>query len=93
MHMRHKLDQDTALVRGLVLDHGARHAGAPARMSSVWRETSAGGSRVMRVVGGWECGLPWTAPPLTSMPSPRTTTLSDAAQAPNDIDDRFIHAC
>ncbi|CAG9462850.1 unnamed protein product [Pedinophyceae sp. YPF-701] len=25
MHMRHKLDSDTRLVRGLVLDHGARH--------------------------------------------------------------------
>eukprot|EP00850_Spirogloea_muscicola_P021590 SM000255S08769 [mRNA] locus=s255:7302:12339:+ [translate_table: standard] len=25
MHMRHKLDTDTRLVKGLVLDHGARH--------------------------------------------------------------------
>ena len=25
MHMRHKLDSDTRLVSGLVLDHGSRH--------------------------------------------------------------------
>lgn len=25
MHMRHRLESDTRLVRGLVLDHGARH--------------------------------------------------------------------
>lgn len=32
MHMRHKLDRDTRLVRGLVLDHGARHPDMPKRM-------------------------------------------------------------
>lgn len=32
MHMRHKLDQDTRLVRGLVLDHGARHPDMPKRV-------------------------------------------------------------
>lgn len=34
MHMRHKLDEDTQLVRGLVLDHGARHAGMPRRLEN-----------------------------------------------------------
>ena len=29
MHMRHKLDKDTRLVRGLVLDHGSRHPDMP----------------------------------------------------------------
>jgi T-complex protein 1 subunit zeta len=29
MHMRHKLDSDTRLVRGLVLDHGSRHPDMP----------------------------------------------------------------
>lgn len=32
MHMRHKLDQDTRLVKGLVLDHGARHPDMPKRV-------------------------------------------------------------
>mmetsp|Transcript_19081 Transcript_19081/g.32699 ORF Transcript_19081/g.32699 Transcript_19081/m.32699 type:complete len:534 (+) Transcript_19081:128-1729(+) len=32
MHMRHKLDEDTLLVRGLVLDHGARHPDMPKRV-------------------------------------------------------------
>lgn len=32
MHMRHKLDEDTHLVRGLVLDHGARHPDMPKRL-------------------------------------------------------------
>lgn len=32
MHMRHKLDQDTRLIRGLVLDHGARHPDMPKRL-------------------------------------------------------------
>jgi hypothetical protein len=32
MHMRHKLDQDTRLVKGLVLDHGARHPDMPKRL-------------------------------------------------------------
>jgi len=30
--MRHKLDQDTRLVKGLVLDHGARHPDMPKRL-------------------------------------------------------------
>ena len=30
--MRHKLDKDTRLVRGLVLDHGARHPDMPKRV-------------------------------------------------------------
>ena len=29
MHMRHKLDTDTRLIRGLVLDHGSRHPDMP----------------------------------------------------------------
>ena len=29
--MRHKLDTDTRLIRGLVLDHGARHPDMPKR--------------------------------------------------------------
>lgn len=32
MHMRHKLDQDTRLIKGLVLDHGARHPDMPKRV-------------------------------------------------------------
>lgn len=32
MHMRHKLDQDTRLVKGLVLDHGSRHPDMPKRV-------------------------------------------------------------
>lgn len=34
MHMKHKLDEDTQLVRGLVLDHGARHQGMPKRLEN-----------------------------------------------------------
>lgn len=34
MHMRHKLDQDTKLIRGLVLDHGARHPDMPKRLEN-----------------------------------------------------------
>lgn len=30
--MRHKLDKDTRLVRGLVLDHGSRHPDMPKRV-------------------------------------------------------------
>ena len=29
MHMVHKLSNDTRLVKGLVLDHGGRHANIP----------------------------------------------------------------
>ncbi|GBF89435.1 T-complex 1 subunit zeta [Raphidocelis subcapitata] len=36
MHMRHKLDQDTRLVRGLVLDHGARHPDMPKRLENCY---------------------------------------------------------
>mmetsp|Transcript_351 Transcript_351/g.872 ORF Transcript_351/g.872 Transcript_351/m.872 type:complete len:535 (+) Transcript_351:137-1741(+) len=32
MHMKHKLDEDTRLIRGLVLDHGARHPDMPKRL-------------------------------------------------------------
>lgn len=32
MHMRHKLDKDTRLVKGLVLDHGSRHPDMPKRL-------------------------------------------------------------
>jgi len=32
MHMMHKLDKDTRLVRGLVLDHGSRHPDMPRRV-------------------------------------------------------------
>jgi T-complex protein 1 subunit zeta len=31
MHMLHKADLDTQLVKGLVLDHGARHPDMPTR--------------------------------------------------------------
>lgn len=34
MHMRHKLDQDTKLIRGLVLDHGSRHPDMPTRLEN-----------------------------------------------------------
>lgn len=32
MHMRHKLDEDTRLIRGLVMDHGSRHPDMPKRI-------------------------------------------------------------
>jgi T-complex protein 1 subunit zeta len=34
MHMKHKLDRDTQLVKGLVLDHGARHPDMPKRLEN-----------------------------------------------------------
>lgn len=34
MHMRHKRDTDTRLVRGLVLDHGSRHPDMPSRVDN-----------------------------------------------------------
>ncbi|KAI3427025.1 hypothetical protein D9Q98_006967 [Chlorella vulgaris] len=34
MHMRHKLDTDTRLIRGLVLDHGSRHPDMPKRLEN-----------------------------------------------------------
>lgn len=36
MHMKHKLDSDTRLVRGLVLDHGARHPDMPKRIDDAF---------------------------------------------------------
>lgn len=36
MHMRHKLDSDTQLVRGLVLDHGSRHPDMPRRLENCY---------------------------------------------------------
>eukprot|EP00198_Chlamydomonas_reinhardtii_P005174 XP_001694510.1 T-complex protein, zeta subunit [Chlamydomonas reinhardtii] len=36
MHMRHKLDSDTRLVRGLVLDHGSRHPDMPKRLENCY---------------------------------------------------------
>ena len=36
MHMRHKLDSDTRLVRGLVMDHGSRHPDMPARVDDAF---------------------------------------------------------
>eukprot|EP00924_Labyrinthula_sp_SR-Ha-C_P012105 snap_masked-scaffold_26-processed-gene-4.54-mRNA-1 protein AED:0.01 eAED:0.01 QI:0/-1/0/1/-1/1/1/0/553 len=35
MHMKHNFDFDSRLVKGLVLDHGARHPGMPKKMSRV----------------------------------------------------------
>lgn len=34
--MKHKLDSDTRLVRGLVLDHGARHPDMPKHVSNAY---------------------------------------------------------
>lgn len=36
MTMRHKLDTDTRLIRGLVLDHGARHPDMPKRVENAF---------------------------------------------------------
>lgn len=36
MKMQHKMDTDTQLVRGLVLDHGARHADMPKRLKNAY---------------------------------------------------------
>lgn len=36
MHMRHRLDQDTGLVKGLVLDHGGRHPDMPKRLENAF---------------------------------------------------------
>lgn len=36
MHMVHKLASDTQLVRGLVLDHGARHPDMPKRLENCY---------------------------------------------------------
>ena len=34
--MRHKLDRDTRLIKGLVLDHGARHPDMPKRLENCY---------------------------------------------------------
>lgn len=34
MHMVHKLSTDTKLVKGIVLDHGARHADMPKKLKN-----------------------------------------------------------
>lgn len=36
MHMRHKLDSDTRLIKGLVLDHGSRHPDMPKRLENAF---------------------------------------------------------
>lgn len=36
MHMVHKLGTETKLIRGLVLDHGARHANMPTELKNVY---------------------------------------------------------
>lgn len=36
MHMVHKLSSETRLVKGLVLDHGARHAEMPKHLKNVY---------------------------------------------------------
>lgn len=36
MTMRHKLDTDTKLIRGLVLDHGSRHPDMPKRLENAY---------------------------------------------------------
>lgn len=34
MHMKHKLDKDTRLIKGLVMDHGSRHPDMPKRLEN-----------------------------------------------------------
>jgi len=36
MHMKHKLSNDTTLVRGLVMDHGSRHPDMPKRLDNCY---------------------------------------------------------
>ena len=36
MEMQHRTDSDTALVRGLVLDHGGRHPDMPKRLENCY---------------------------------------------------------
>jgi len=36
MHMVHKLSSETRLVKGIVLDHGARHAEMPKHLKNVY---------------------------------------------------------
>ena len=34
MHMKHKTDKDTRLIKGIVLDHGSRHPDMPKHMNN-----------------------------------------------------------
>jgi len=36
LHMQHKLDLETKLIRGMVLDHGSRHPDMPSRLENVF---------------------------------------------------------
>lgn len=70
MHMRHKLDQDTRLVKGLVLDHGSRHPDMPKRV-----EVRVDGSRGQRPACGC-CSSPsqgWR--PRPARPPARQTCI------------------
>ena len=69
--MRHKLDRDTRLIKGLVLDHGARHPDMPKRLENCYiltcnvsleyekSEVNSGGFRVLAACSSCchvECG-------------------------------------
>jgi hypothetical protein len=58
MHMRHKLDQDTRLVKGLVLDHGARHPDMPKRVEVSRVERAAAAAAA---AAGGSCAAPAAA--------------------------------
>jgi T-complex protein 1 subunit zeta len=36
MHMQHKMSTDSKLIKGIVLDHGARHEGMPTRLENCY---------------------------------------------------------
>eukprot|EP00760_Papus_ankaliazontas_P005206 PhM_4_TR12445/c0_g1_i1/m.83254/K09498/CCT6; T-complex protein 1 subunit zeta len=36
MHMKHRMSTDTAFIKGLVMDHGARHDGMPKRIDHTY---------------------------------------------------------
>jgi len=36
MHMQHKMSTESKLIKGLVLDHGARHEGMPTRLENCY---------------------------------------------------------
>lgn len=36
MHMQHKLSTESKLIKGLVLDHGARHENMPTRLENCY---------------------------------------------------------
>jgi len=40
MHMQHKLSTESRLIKGLVLDHGARHENMPTRLENCYIMTS-----------------------------------------------------